>query len=754
MGTDAEVAATKTFQRVLGSVRAAAAHWRQVQLTYLGRAHVAKQVLAAIAVYHVTFVAPPRRLLRSLIAVLSAFVADATLADGEGGGGISHPARHVASLPWEDGGVSLVDFELQMQSLQAGVAVRLLHPARHPWKELLRQRLLRAVPSLGAAAPVSALRATAQRLGLDARTVGYLQALQRTLPHRVTAPADLSPDQVRAERLFHNRQIRQGRQPLRPADWAGVVAAGLVTVGQLVEALRADPPMGAALMWECVLPAWQQLALQPASTEWRVGSMAGGAEVVLHSPAGAAAQPYAVLPDGRLDPLDALPASADAWQPCSVLSCPLQPSQPSRGEALFLAGPWTAVTLDSSAWGHGTASLCSFTVKAATQRGIQLRAARLAPRWFVLGAGCRPALWSLPTDEPGPAAADTGLQALELRWASSYDRRRDEERQPRARRAAEFEVELLPCQRPGQRTRLSVHARLAARQQQQQAPPDEQPAGPAAGQQQQEQPQGPSYPLQDDVLDAAAPTPHGAVRPAQRAFWERLRAADLPRDQYGLAYRIAHGSLYVGAFLCHISMLPPAAACCMHPACQEQLETLSHAFLTCTAVAPAAAWLCDLFAAVSGRPPPPVSPQILLADDPSVWQPCPSGLQFLWANMRLAFLASVWRLRCERSLTHRPFGAHAVALAVVRTLRSAILRDWTRTTRDLTRLDASYSEWFRGRDPSLDMEQFEDRWVHGGVLCSVQQPAPGSPAQLQLRLTQAAPMPVPLEAHAAPAAQQ
>lgn len=741
MGADAEVAATKTFQRVLGSIRTAATHWRQIQLTYIGRAHVAKQVLAAAAVHHATFVSPPRRLLRSITGVLSAFVADATLADGEGGGGISHPARHVAALPWEDGGVSLVDFELQMQSLQAGVAARLLHPARHPWKELLRRRLLRAVPSLGAAVCVSALQATTQRIGLDARTVGYLSALQRTLPHRVTAPAGLSPDHVRSERLFHNRQIRQGGQPLRPADWAGVVAAGILTVGQLGAALHSgQPPAGAPRILGCLPPAWQQLASHPASTEWQVSSSADGAEVVLHSPGDAAAQHYAVLPDGRLDPLAALPAAADAaaWQPCSVLSCLLQPSKPGRGEALFLAGRWADITVDPVVWGHGSVPLCSFTVKAATQRCIQLRAARLAPRWFAIGAGCRPALWSLPSDEAGPAAAATGLQAVELRWASSYDRRRLAEEQPRTRRAAEFEVDLLPCQRPGKRTRLSVHARLAARQQQQAAPVAEQAAGHGAGQPPQ---QGPSYPLQDDVLDAAATTPRDAERQAQRAFWERLRRADLPRDQYGLAYRIAHGSLYVGGFLCHISMLPPAAACCLHPTC-DQLETLSHAFVTCPAVASAATWLCDLFAAVSGRPPPPATPQVLLADEPSVWQPHSSSLQFLWTNLRLAYLASVWRLRCERSLTHRPFDARAVTLAVVRVLRSAILRDWTRATRDLTRLDASYCEWFRGQDPSLSMEEFGSRWSFGGVLCSVQH-ALGGARQLQLRISQTTPVPVP-----------
>ena len=149
-----------------------------------------------------------------------------------------------------------------------------------------------------------------------------------------------------------------------------------------------------------------------------------------------------------------------------------------------------------------------------------------------------------------------------------------------------------------------------------------------------------------------------------------------------------------------------------------------------------------MFAAVSGQPLPPATPQVLLADEPFVWQPHPSSLQFLWTNMRLAFLASVWRLRCERSLTHRSFDAHAVATAVVRVLRSAILRDWTRTKLYLTRLDASYCEWFRGRDPSLDMEEFEDRWSHGGVLCAVLH-VPGSAPQLQLRITQTAPAPVP-----------
>ena len=110
-----------------------------------------------------------------------------------------------------------------------------------------------------------------------------------------------------------------------------------------------------------------------------------------------------------------------------------------------------------------------------------------------------------------------------------------------------------------------------------------------------------------------------------------------------------------------------------------------------------------------------------------------------WARLEL------WLLRCRRSLTHQPFDALAVAWATVRALRGAIQRDWTRASRDLTRLEPAYTEWFRGRDPALDMGVFQDRWAHRGVLCAVQ----GRRLQLrlsldaQLRLSLDAPVPAP-----------
>lgn len=661
-------------------------------------------------------------------------------------GRIGHPARHVASLPWELGGVSLVDLELQGDCLRAKNAARLLHPARHPWKDMAARRLASALPALGPAAPLSALQIT-HRLPVDARVATYLQALQRTLPHRLMAPAELSADQVRAERLFHNRQIRRDGQPLAPAAHATLADAGVFTVGQLQRARQAAPTDPALqLVWECLPAEWQQRAADPPSLQWRMLTAADGSQLVLRTPLDAALpdQLCPVLPDGSLGDPQPPPAAFDpaAWQPCCVLSCLLQPARPQLGEALFLVGPWEDLAVDPSVWGHGNTCLLSYTVKAATCRRILLRAVAAAPRYFSLGAGYRPALWPLPGGEPGPSAAATGLQAAELRWESSHRRRLEEEARPATRRrAAEHTVSLLDCQRPGKRTRLGVHARLALREEQR-LEPAEQP------QHARRQAQRRHAPLPDDTTDAlalAAPPdgPTAADSQAQQAHWRRLLDADLPRDQYGLAYRLAHGSLYVAAFLCHVHALSPGSAYCTHPACAElQLESLTHAFIACPAVAPAAAWLCSLFAAVSGQPPPPVHPQVLLADNPSVWSPQPSSLQFLWTNMRMSFLASVWRLRCRRTLAYAPFTPLAVAGAVVSTLRSAIWRDWTRATRDLTRLEPAYWEWFRGRDPALDMVEFEARWAHGSVLCQVVDDADPQHG-LRLRLSVDAPVPAP-----------
>ena len=344
----------------------------------------------------------------------------------------------------------------------------------------------------------------------------------------------------------------------------------------------------------------------------------------------------------------------------------------------LLLGPWSHVQVDPSMWGHGKADLVAYTVKAAAVRRVQLRALQMvASGWYAPGSGCRPKLWDPPPSAAGGSVARSGLEQLEMRWRHSFDTAPAAGMRQGVRRpaAAEFEVGLLPCQRPGKRPRLGVWERVVGAQQ---LPPEPACARP--------QPVPP-----DDVRDAAAPGPPGS---AERALWRELRQAELPREQYGTVYRVLHGSLYVGALLCHIRVLPKQQACCAHPACQGELETLSHAFLLCPAVAPAAEWVCGVFGAVAGCAPPPASARVLLADDDVEW--VPPGADQVWLALRAAYLHAVWQLRCRRSLTGVPFSATGVCGAVVAAVSASIRRDWARATEDLVRLSGACPEWFRG----------------------------------------------------------
>ena len=74
---------------------------------------------------------------------------------------------------------------------------------------------------------------------------------------------------------------------------------------------------------------------------------------------------------------------------------------------------------------------------------------------------------------------------------------------------------------------------------------------------------------------------------------------------------------------------------------------------------------------------------------------------------------------------------------VVRHLQTAIERDWARVAADVRRMWELPEDYFRGRNPELDMEDFVLRWAHRDVLCSV---AGGTMA---LHLSERHPVPVP-----------
>ena len=98
---------------------------------------------------------------------------------------------------------------------------------------------------------------------------------------------------------------------------------------------------------------------------------------------------------------------------------------------------------------------------------------------------------------------------------------------------------------------------------------------------------------------------------------------------------------------------------------------------------------------------------MLLAADPTAWAPQPC-LAFLWTNLRMAFVHSVWHLRCRRSLTGQAFAPAAVCGATVAALQAAIKRDWQRVMVDLRGLDGTCADWFRGPDMRLQRGEFAD----------------------------------------------
>ena len=74
---DMSAACHQTFTGIHQAIKAKAKHWSARGLSFLGRVHVAKQVLAASLWYHATFQQPPKQLLQQISRQLSQYVATA-----------------------------------------------------------------------------------------------------------------------------------------------------------------------------------------------------------------------------------------------------------------------------------------------------------------------------------------------------------------------------------------------------------------------------------------------------------------------------------------------------------------------------------------------------------------------------------------------------------------------------------------------------------------------------------------------------
>ncbi|BDA47100.1 hypothetical protein COCOBI_09-5550 [Coccomyxa sp. Obi] len=109
------------------------ARWSGFSLSLLGRAYVAKQLLASMITYHATFIKVPSQLEKSLCTALHTFVAASRPVLG-GTSARLYPGKDTCFHAVKDGGIALVDLRAQILALQAKVVSRLMEPEQLAWK--------------------------------------------------------------------------------------------------------------------------------------------------------------------------------------------------------------------------------------------------------------------------------------------------------------------------------------------------------------------------------------------------------------------------------------------------------------------------------------------------------------------------------------------------------------------------------------------------------------------------------------------
>jgi exonuclease III len=776
-GVAGEAARAAKFAAVAGVVRQRIAHWTARALSPDGRAHVALQCLASTLVFHATFSRPPLPLLRSLHTDVVRFVL--------GGDALACPCREVAHLPRALGGRGVPNLLRMTDALQAGVAQRLLHPARRPWKSLMLSRM----PCMPGAAVGPRVLLVAGGLGpaLPPRLQGYVEGFQACMPHRLVPPVDMLPHSVLAEPLFGNPSVGAGQGPLAPTAFPLAAAAGVHAVADVVAALRRQPPPSAGLQGELVglaallPPSWGALlppAAMPPQVQhewWELAPAAGGAaeELARVLPGAAVAVVHAVGPDGALAETARTlpwppPAGRPTGRPCLVVSAPARtagrrlaaPGLPHDGppaaaggptrpmgadvgpqESLFLVGPWegggTRPPLDPTQWGLGGVPVLRSTTGQRTSTLLQADVAgcgKASAAGFQHGLGMRPAVWD---------GAD--LAVRELRWvagaappAAGRGRSRAEAQQAVSGLAASA-AGLRPA-----RPRLHPYERAQLRQEQELDRVQRVGAaaggtgGASGGAARRRRPWYAGF----DVARGGVPPPAAAAPPWVGA-WRRLHRVPAPRQHRLLAWQVLHAVLPCRARLAAWDAGAGGgrvrglhAGRCHRPGC-DGYETLTHVFLECEVARLVTGWAGDLWQAVTGLPPPPRTVPVFLAGDRRAWDPGGGGRAEFWGALRLAVMHYLWSARCRGQTEGRALPAVAVVAQVVHHLRARIRGDAIRAFCSPTAYAVVGCEWLPPRPP-LGEHGFHARWGHGGVLCSGE-----SLASLEVHLSLVHPVPPP-----------
>ena len=701
------------YRRKLRGIAARIRHWSRLDLGLVGRAHVAKQVLASTLSYHATFLAPPADTLASITRLLQGYVLRGTLVE-EGGSPLrGRPAQQVCSLPKEMGGLGLVDLAAHVQGLQAKVAALLLHPRRCSWKTLMAASFDRAFPGLGPAVMVRQCCTHRVPAAMPPRHQGYLLAFSRVGLHRYREHDSMSKEQIGRELLVGNHSV------------AGDDGQGFPTVQRLPASLQQYRLLGEVPAEQLHLlslpPSWVSTLMGPSACKWEVDS--SGDWVRHHNDY--TWEYYQVSASGCLaaqpTPLAAAPLLVTSWVPACMLVVP-NPRDPDLVQ-WHLVGSWATVAVDPNLWGFGSTALPDYTVRQGTSRILQWQCRR-ADGW-VVGAGIRPKLWG-PGGDGGPArvAAVVDMAARQQqRYAAAVaapgpstrgtTRPREEDLAPL------YHASWMDPSPPRLHVRQRVEDRAAVMTQQR------------IQQEQHQQVLG--QPSLLDTQDPISAALEEDASPPWVAAWRRAHHKRLPRPSRVFAWRLLHGALRCGGatVVFHGPGSPDLCQClCRAPACasaaQPPVETLLHLFLECPVGKAALQWLQGLWARLApSAAPPPLLPHLWLADDHSTWQP-PSQLLGLWVLLRVTMLKRVWLARCACVMgggAATSFTAAAVVDGFVAEIRSLIQQDWLRVQGDIRQLSGVCPSWFRGRDPALPEERFQQWWCTEGVLASLAGPA-------------------------------